>query len=153
MTAPGLRKPAAGSRSATSSQGPRGPERVGDLVAALFEKRDMAAKVERAGVVAEWESIVGAHIARVTGDVRLRGRTLFVEVKSAAWLAELNMLRRDLIAWVNAGRSRGRIDRIVFVQGGRPPGGSESRWVRSGKRGSGPDSRKGEDRTRMGGRE
>ncbi len=94
----------------------RSPQRVDSLVGELFEALGIAERVERAGAVAEWGRIVGPHIARVTGEVRVSGRTLFVEVKSAAWLTELGMMRRELIEKLNAGRDRGRIERIVFVQ-------------------------------------
>lgn len=94
-----------------------GPERIGGLVGALFERLGIAEKVERARAASEWERVVGPHIARVTGNARVRGRTLFVEVESAAWLAELNMMRHRFLRRLNAGRTRGRIERIVFVQG------------------------------------
>lgn len=94
------------------------PEPVGGLVGALLERWGIAEKVERARAATEWERLVGPHIARVTGEARVRGRVLFVEVKSAAWISELNMMRHELLRRLNAGRKRGRIERIVFVQSG-----------------------------------
>ena len=98
------------------------PARVGSVVDAILDDLGIADKVERARAAAEWEAIVGPHIAKVTGSARVRGRTLFVEVESAAWLSELNMKRRHLLDRLNAGKKRGRIERIVFVQadGSRP---------------------------------
>ncbi len=94
-----------------------GPEPVGGLVGAILKRLGIAEKVQRARAAAEWEDVVGPHIARVTQNPVVRGRTLFVEVESAAWLAELNMKRHELLRRINAGGERGRIEKIVFVQG------------------------------------
>ena len=95
------------------------PEPVGDLVGGLLDRLGVAERVERAGVAIDWEELVGPHIARVTVGTRVSGRTLFVEVVSAAWLSELNMMRHELLRRINAGRRRGRIEKIVFVQAGK----------------------------------
>jgi len=97
----------------------RGPEPIGSVMSGLLDRLGVAERVERAAVARDWERLVGPHIARVTGGARVSGRTLFVEVASAAWLTELNMMRHELLKRINAGRPRGRIDRIVFVQAGK----------------------------------
>ncbi|MFQ5746557.1 MAG: DUF721 domain-containing protein [Gemmatimonadota bacterium] len=102
-------------RSRGRGRGTR-PEALGDLVTPLLDRLGIAEKVERAAAVAEWDRIVGPHIARVARPVRVHETTLFVEVESAAWRMELNMMRRDIIGRINAGREGGRIERIVFVQ-------------------------------------
>lgn len=104
------------------------PEPVGGLVGSLLERLGIAEKVLRARAAAEWEETVGPHIARVTRNPVVRGRALFVEVESAAWLAELNIKRHELLRRINAGRERGRIEKIVFVQ-------SDGRRRREGSRG------------------
>lgn len=101
------------------------PERVGGIVGQLLERMGLTDKVERAAAAADWERIVGPHIARVTGKRTVRGNTLFVEVDGAVWLTELNMMRHEFLRRLNAGRRRGRIERIVFIQsGGRVTGGN-----------------------------
>lgn len=119
----------------------RTPEPLGGLVGALLEKWGLTDRVERARAVADWDRLVGPHIARVTGDVRVRGRTLFVEVQSAAWLSELNMMRHQLLRRLNAGRERGRIEKIVFLQAGggaeRQSRGGAERQSRGGPEGRG----------------
>jgi predicted nucleic acid-binding Zn ribbon protein len=92
------------------------PEKIGGLIETMFARLGIAEKVERASVVAEWEDLVGAHIARVARPVRVQGDTLFVEVESASWRMELSMMRPQLMRKLNAGKRRGRIERIVFVQ-------------------------------------
>jgi len=92
------------------------PEALGGLVGSVLASMGIAEKVERATVIADWESLVGPHIARVSRPVRIREDTLFVEVESAAWRMELSLLRPRLLRKLNAGRSQGRIEKIIFLQ-------------------------------------
>jgi predicted nucleic acid-binding Zn ribbon protein len=92
------------------------PEKIGQMIGSMFTRLGIAEKVERASVVAEWEDLVGSHIARVARPVRVQGDTLFVEVESASWRMELSMMRPQLMRKLNAGKRQGRIERIVFVQ-------------------------------------
>lgn len=93
------------------------PARVGSLVDGMLERLGIRDRVEKAKTAGRWEEIVGPHIAKVTRASRVRGGTLFVEVAGAAWMTELDMMRRTLLRRLNEDRDRGRIDRIVFVQG------------------------------------
>jgi predicted nucleic acid-binding Zn ribbon protein len=92
------------------------PTPIGGLVGSVLTRMGIAEKVERATVIADWEQLVGPHIARVSRPVRIRDETLFVEVESAAWRMELSMLRPRLMRKLNAGRGKGRIEKIVFLQ-------------------------------------
>ena len=92
------------------------PEPVSGLVGGLLARLGIADKVERASAIADWESLVGPHIARVSRPVRIRDTTLFVEVESAAWRNELSLLRPRLMRKLNAGKRAGRIEKIVFLQ-------------------------------------
>jgi predicted nucleic acid-binding Zn ribbon protein len=94
------------------------PEKVDGLIESMFARLGIAEKVERATVVRDWEDLVGSHIAAVARPVRVQGDTLFVEVESASWRMELSMMRPQLMRKLNAGKRRGRIERIVFVQAG-----------------------------------
>jgi predicted nucleic acid-binding Zn ribbon protein len=93
------------------------PERVGSLVEGLLRSRGLAQGVERASVFPEWAELVGPEIARVATPVGFDRATLFVEVRSSAWLMELEMMERRMLAQINASRRRGKFDRIVFRLG------------------------------------
>ena len=90
---------------------------VGDLLARFLERSGLAAKVEAASVVPEWESLVGPQIAAVTEPLRVSEGTLFVAVRTSAWMMELNLMRGDLLRRLNAGKRDGKIEKIVFVMG------------------------------------
>lgn len=93
------------------------PVRVGALVSEFLSGLGLAEGVERASVVARWAELVGPQIARVADPVGFERGTLFVDVRSSAWLMELRMMERHILARLNAGR-RHRFDRIVFRQAG-----------------------------------
>lgn len=95
-----------------------GPREVRELVGGLLEKWGLADQLARAAVFQEWDERMGEKIAERARPVGFDEGTLFVEVASASWLMELQMMKRDLISRVNAGRKRGRVENIVFVQGG-----------------------------------
>ena len=71
--------------------------------------------VSRADAADEWEARVGEAIGRVTRARGVRGTALVVEVKSSAWLMELNLMKDEILRAVNEGRQEGLIERIVFV--------------------------------------
>jgi predicted nucleic acid-binding Zn ribbon protein len=89
-------------------------QRIGSLIEGLLRSRGLAEGVERASVVPEWPDLVGPQIARVATPVGFDRATLFVEVRSSAWLMELEMMERRILARVNADRRCGKFERIVF---------------------------------------
>lgn len=103
------------SRTRNSSAGQ--PQTVGDLVGRFLSRSGLAPKVEAAGAVLEWPTLVGPQIAAVTEALRVTEGTLFVAVRTSAWMNELNMMRGELMRRVNAGRREGRIRMIMFVMG------------------------------------
>ncbi len=97
-----------------SGRGSAGPERIGGLVKEMLRSRGLLEGVERAAVFPDWAELVGAEIARVSEPVGFDREALFVEVRSSAWLMELRMLERRILANLNARRSCGKFQRIVF---------------------------------------
>lgn len=92
-----------------------GPEKVGDLLGDFLEKTGLREAVLRAEVVEDWDSRVGQAISRVTRARTARGATLIVEVRSSAWLMELNLMKEEILRRLNEGRREGLMDNIVFV--------------------------------------
>jgi len=89
------------------------PERVGDALSSWLERSGLAARVEQATIVPEWERIVGAQIAAVTTPIMVtRDGTLFVAVRTNAWMQELSLMEPQLLASLNAKEGRARIGKI-----------------------------------------
>jgi predicted nucleic acid-binding Zn ribbon protein len=95
----------------------KGPTPLGQALEKLLDATDLGERIEEARVVPEWEQRVGEAIARVTRPSRVSRGTLFVAVRSSAWLMELKMMQSEILRRLNAGRKRGRIESIVFFLG------------------------------------
>ena len=109
-------RPGAGSRGENFPRTQRsGPEKVGELLGGFLEKVGLREAVLRADVLEDWEERVGEAIGKVTRAQGIRGASLIVEVRSSAWLMELNLMKSEILRKVNEGRTEGPIERIVFV--------------------------------------
>ncbi len=93
-----------------------GPTRVGDLLGGLLDRRGLGTQIRRMGALEVWSDVVGERIAEVTTANTVVASTLFVEVRSSAWLMELSLMKGALLERVNAGLgAEGTIDRIVLT--------------------------------------
>ena len=91
-----------------------GPVRVDLVLAAVLEKHGVKDQVERMSVLELWPELVGEHVASVTTAKGVSGATLFVEVRTSAWLMELNIMKGDFLARVNEHLGDVPLERIVF---------------------------------------
>lgn len=102
-----------GSHPATGAR--PGPKPIGVVLPAVLEKAGMLRQFERLGVLERWPEIVGERVAAVTRARSMADATLIVEVRSSAWLMELNMMKGALLERVNEHVSETPLDKIVFV--------------------------------------
>ncbi len=93
-----------------------GPMRVGDLLSDLLAKRGLGTQIQRIGALDAWSGAVGEKISEVTAAKTVVASTLFVEVRSSAWLMELSFMKEALLERVNTELGgEGTIDRIVLT--------------------------------------
>ena len=93
-----------------------GLTRVGDILGDLLEKRGLGTQIRRLGSLDVWSGAVGEKVAEVTEAKTVVASTLFVEVRSSAWLMELSLMKEALLERVNAELGgEGTIDRIVLT--------------------------------------
>lgn len=86
---------------------------LGDVLARVLADSGYADRVEQASVIPEWPALVGPTVAAVTEPLSIAADgTLFVAVKTNAWMNELSLLEPELLRALNAGDSRPRIQRI-----------------------------------------
>lgn len=100
------------------SRKPVGPTRVGDAIGAYLERAGLTERIAEASAVPEWAERVGEAIAAVTTPLRVSRGVLLVGVRSSAWLMELKLMEAEILRRLNAGRERGRIEKIRFVMAG-----------------------------------
>ena len=92
-----------------------GPQRVDAVLSGVLEKHGVRKQVERMSVLDLWPEIVGEQLATVTRAKGVEEATLFVEVRSSAWLMELSMMKDDFLESVNKRLAEVPLERIVFV--------------------------------------
>jgi len=91
----------------------RKPEALGNVVGAFLKQSKLEARVEMASVVPEWELLVGKQIAKVTQPISVTADgTLFVAVKTNAWMTELSLMEPQLLRALNAKSGRQRVKKI-----------------------------------------
>ncbi|UCC24377.1 MAG: DUF721 domain-containing protein [Gemmatimonadales bacterium] len=90
------------------------PERVKDLLSDFLEQEGVGKDVARATILEEWADKVGPKMAAVTHARSVMGGRLIVEVRSSAWLMELNMMKGEILQRVNEGREV-PVEKLVFV--------------------------------------
>jgi predicted nucleic acid-binding Zn ribbon protein len=88
---------------------------VGDVLGDLLKARGLDARLTQATAVDDWADVVGPQIAAVTQarSVTADG-VLWVDVRTAAWMAELSLLLPDLLSRLNATASRAPIKQVRF---------------------------------------
>ena len=82
--------------------GPDSPERLADLLSQFLKRTGMDARIKQSAVLEQWPTLVGPEIAGATQALSITDDgTLFVAVRSHAWMSELTMMERELLASVN----------------------------------------------------
>jgi len=91
----------------------RKPEPIGNVVGAFLKNSKLEARVEQASVIPEWELLVGKEIARVTKPISVTADgTLFIAVKTNAWMTELSLMEPQILRALNAKVGRQRVRKI-----------------------------------------
>ena len=90
-----------------------GPAKVSEALAELLDGSPLGARIARAEVLGLWAGAVGPQIAAVTQARAIaENGTLTVGVKTSAWMQELSMMERSLIAKVNKIAAREAVKKI-----------------------------------------
>jgi predicted nucleic acid-binding Zn ribbon protein len=89
------------------------PRPIGEAITNFLERSGISRRVEQASVIPEWPELVGQQIAQVTEPLSIaRDGTLFVAVRTSAWMNELSLLEPQLLSSINAKADRARVARI-----------------------------------------
>ena len=91
------------------------PVKLSEMLDGVLEEHGVRDQVRRMEVLDLWPELEGEHVARVTRAKGVQDATLFVEVRTSAWLMELNMMKGEFLERVNAALPETPVERIVFV--------------------------------------
>ena len=94
----------------------RRPAALGDVLAGVLQQSGLADRVEQAAILPEWGELVGPQIAAVTEprSVSADG-TLWVAVRTHAWMNELSLLEPELLRKLATRPLRSPIRRIRWT--------------------------------------
>ena len=107
------------SRKRDPNEKKRKPEPLANVVGAFLKESKLEERVEQASVVPEWASLVGKQISMVTKPISVTpDGTLFVAVKTNAWMTELSLMEPQILRALNskAGRTRVRKIRLQLMR-------------------------------------
>lgn len=103
----------AGAPGATVSSG--FPQRLGDVLRAALARLPVGQQLADHAVWVHWEAVVGPTIAQHARPLRLRRGTLVIAVDGAGWMQELQFLKHDLRARLNARLGRPAVREVFLV--------------------------------------
>ena len=93
----------------------RGPERLGEVLAAALKRLSIGDELDNYSLWAHWDAAVGPAIARHARPLRIRRGTLVIGVDGAGWMQELQFLKHDLRARLNARAGKSVVREIFLV--------------------------------------
>lgn len=89
------------------------PEAIGDVLPGVLAQSGIAGRIEQAGIIPEWPGLVGKQIAAVTNPLHITADgTLFVAVKTNAWMTELSLMEPELLRSLNRKPGRSPVKKI-----------------------------------------
>lgn len=99
----------------------RPPSPIADALASYLRNSGFSKRLQQAGIIEEWATLVGPQIASVTAPESVtRDGLLRVRVATAAWANELSLMTPRILARLNAGRT-GRVKEIRWTPGPLDP--------------------------------
>lgn len=90
------------------------PKPLGDVLEALIDRMGLRRRIDAARVVEAWATVAGTQINGLTESAWVKGRTLYVKIRSAAWRHELHRRRQAWRRLLNEHLGDELVEEIVF---------------------------------------
>lgn len=90
------------------------PQPLGKVLQSVIDRLGLRRRINEARVIETWAALAGPQINGVTTSVWMKGATLFVKVRSAAWRQELHLRRREWRRRLNDELGEALVEEIVF---------------------------------------
>ena len=95
----------------------RAPVLLGEVLQAALARLPAAAELADYAVWTHWDAVVGPALARHARPVRIRRGMLLVAVDDSLWMQELQFLKQEMCARLNARLGREAVRQIFLVLG------------------------------------
>ncbi|MGD9180380.1 MAG: DUF721 domain-containing protein [Desulfobacterales bacterium] len=90
---------------------------IGNIIDGVLENYRSKPDFELTGIWRLWDEAVGATIAQNARPAAFKGKLLIVHVISSTWIHQLQFLKEDLRAKINAALGKPLIEEIKFKIG------------------------------------
>jgi predicted nucleic acid-binding Zn ribbon protein len=88
--------------------------KVGDAISQLFKQEHLDVKISQFTIKNSWKEIVGEVIAKNTGEIFFKDKTIFVTLTSAALKQELSFRKEEMITLINKFCGYKIVDQLVI---------------------------------------
>lgn len=93
----------------------REPQKIADALSSYLKEAGLDSRMVQSAVVPEWAELVGRAIAAVTEPLFVTpDGSLFVAVRTNAWMTELQLMEPQLIQALNTDSERPRVRKLRF---------------------------------------
>jgi predicted nucleic acid-binding Zn ribbon protein len=89
-------------------------QNIGEILRELLKDMNIEHKLQESRIINSWEDLLGTKIARNTSNMYIKGKVLFVYLKSPVVRNELMMLKSSIVHKLNERAGAPIIDDIVF---------------------------------------
>ncbi len=93
------------------------PRLLGDILPETLRKKSLYIPVKDRALVDTWNRAVGPQIAAKAQPDRLKDDILYVRVANSVWLHELQFMKQEILAKLNAIPGAGRVAQMRFFIG------------------------------------
>ena len=115
-----LKLPGACAGRATALAANRPMERLGDILDRAVRRLPLRQRLDDYAVWQVWDDAVGPAVARNARPERIRNGTLFVKVRAATWMQQLQYMKDIMVEKLNQRLEREAVTNIFFVVGEFP---------------------------------
>ena len=94
------------------------PKAISEILASLKAKGELSGHFEHARVWERWPEIVGARLMPYGRPLRIREKTLTIEIDGAVWMHRFSYKTREIIAQANRIAGREIVSDIFLILAG-----------------------------------
>ena len=88
--------------------------KLGDTISDLLQQYSLIDKLGVQRAITRWEQIVGPSVSKNCRAVEVRGNTLVIRARNAAWRNEISMQKDEILRKLNAELGSEKIRNIRF---------------------------------------
>jgi predicted nucleic acid-binding Zn ribbon protein len=89
-------------------------QKLGEIVREYLEQMMIDRKLKEFNIIRSWEELMGKPVAERTGNIYIKNKVLFLELKSSVLKNELMMMRQSIIDKINEKAGEKVIEKIVI---------------------------------------